>query len=65
MLWRDLADDLVGIEMLMLGDSFNLFILPLEAYIEEYSLKMSQGRSYRLDFCTEIPPESYLQASGE
>lgn len=45
-------DDLAGIETLVLGDSFNLFILPLEAYTEEYSVKKSQRRSYCLDFYT-------------
>lgn len=60
-------DDLAGIEMLMLGDSFNLFILPLEAYTEECSVKVSQEGHIAWIFtpCTESPPESYLQASGE
>lgn len=57
---RDVVDDLVGMEMLMLGDSFSLFILPLEAYTEEYSVKMSLGRSYCLDFYT-----SYRKSSRE
>jgi len=50
--WRDVVDDLAGIKMLMLGDSFNLFILPLEAYTEECTVSMSLGRSYCLDFYT-------------
>lgn len=50
--WRDVVDDLAGIKMLMLGDSFNLFILPLEAYTEECTVSVSLGRSYCLDFYT-------------
>lgn len=34
-------DDLIGIEMLVLGESFNIFILPLELSSEEFSVKTS------------------------
>lgn len=34
-------DDLIGIETLVLGESFNIFILPLELSSEEFSVKTS------------------------
>lgn len=39
--WGNLVDDLIGIETLVLGESFNIFILPLELSSEEFSVKTS------------------------
>lgn len=55
-------DDLTGIEMLVLGDLFNLFILPLEPSSEEFSVKIS-GKVILLGILhlVQSPPESYLR----